>query len=219
MNIKYLKIFISDPWSRKIHMIGYIFYKLKTIFFYRYLLKKCGKNVIIKNPMFWMPEYINIGNDVLIWPACRLEAINRYGNHQYHPQIIIGDGVNIQQNCHITAADELNIGKDTTISFGVSIQDTDHEYQQIDVNILQQPLLVKKTTIGENCFIGSGAKILAGTVLGKQCIVGTNAVVRGVFPDYCVIAGVPARIIKRYNPETQEWTRTNATGGFDNDSN
>ncbi|MFH0709181.1 MAG: acyltransferase [Pseudomonadota bacterium] len=183
---------------------------------YKHFLKECGKSTIIKTPMFWMPEYMSIGKNVLIWPSCRIEAINRYGKEEYTPHIIIGDYVNIQQNCHITAADELRIGNETTISFGVSIQDTDHEYQQINVNILQQPLLVKKTTIGENCFIGSGAKILAGTVLGRQCIVGANAVVRGIFPDYCVIAGIPAKIIKRYNLETKEWARTNAIGEFVN---
>lgn len=204
---------------QKLHRAENFYYRIKSGLFYRFLLKNCGKNVTVKKPLFWSPEYISIGNNVFIWPGCRIEGINQYGDKQYRPHIRFGDAVSIQQNCHITAADELSIGKDTTISFGVSIQDTDHEYQQINVNILQQPLLVKKTTIGENCFIGSGAKILAGTVLGKQCIVGTNAVVRGVFPDYCVIAGVPARIIKRYNPETREWARTNATGGFDNDSN
>ncbi len=146
-----------------------------------------------------------------------MEAITRYGEQTFNPHIIIGDGVTFQQNCHITAASDLSIGADTTISFGVSIQDTDHAYQQINVNILKQPLLVKKTIIGDACFIGSGAKILAGTILGKQCIVGTNAVVRGIFPDYCVIAGIPAKIVKRYNPQTEQWEKTNNKGEFLND--
>ena len=52
-----------------------------------------------------------------------------------------------------------------------------------------------------------GACIQAGTVLGKQCVVGANAVVRGTYPDYCVIVGVPARVIKKYNPETGKWEK------------
>lgn len=52
-----------------------------------------------------------------------------------------------------------------------------------------------------------GAAIQAGTVLGKQCIVGANSVVRGTFPDYCVIAGVPAKIIRKYNAESHSWER------------
>ena len=52
-----------------------------------------------------------------------------------------------------------------------------------------------------------GAAIMAGTVLGKQCVVGANAVVRGTFPDFCVIVGAPARIVKKYNPDTQKWEK------------
>jgi len=52
-----------------------------------------------------------------------------------------------------------------------------------------------------------GVAIQAGTVLGKQCIVGANSVVRGVFPDYSVIAGVPARIIKRFNFDKNKWEK------------
>ena len=68
-------------------------------------------------------------------------------------------------------------------------------------------MLYSHTAIGENCFIGYGAVIMPGTVLGRQCIVGANSVVKGVYPDYCVIAGVPARIIRRYNFQTEEWEK------------
>ena len=74
-------------------------------------------------------------------------------------------------------------------------------------HIMEQPMICKKTVIGENCFIGFGAAIQAGTVLGKQCVVGTNAVVRGTYPDYSVIVGVPAKVVKRYNKETGKWDR------------
>ena len=49
--------------------------------------------------------------------------------------------------------------------------------------------------------------IQSGTILGKQCIVGANSVVRGQFPDYCVIAGNPAKIIKKYNFNTRKWEK------------
>lgn len=99
------------------------------------------------------------------------------------------------------------IGKKTTISGNVFITNIDHEYQKIDKHIMEQPMICKKTVIGENCFIGFGAAIQAGTVLGKQCVVGTNAVVRGTYPDYSVIVGVPAKVVKRYNKETGKWER------------
>lgn len=56
--------------------------------------------------------------------------------------------------------------------------------------------------------------IQAGTVLGKQCIVGANSVVRGDFPDYCVIVGAPARVVKRYDPQREGWYKTDNKGMF-----
>ena len=123
-------------------------------------------------------------------------------------QISIQDNVSIGQNFHITSKDlNLIIGKDTTISGNVFITNIDHEYQEIDKHIMNQKYIVSETIIGENCFIGFGVGIQAGTILGKQCVVGANSVVKGVFPDYCVIAGVPAKIIKRYNSISQVWEK------------
>lgn len=68
-------------------------------------------------------------------------------------------------------------------------------------------MIPKKTVIGDGCYIGYGAVILAGTTLGKQCIVGANSVVRGDFPDYSVLAGAPARIVKKYNRDKAIWER------------
>lgn len=55
----------------------------------------------------------------------------------------------------------------------------------------------REVVIGKNCFIGCNALILKGTVLGDNCVVGAGAVVSGKFEDNCVIAGNPARVIKR----------------------
>ena len=173
-------------------------------------------NLIIKRPLFnKIGKYsylgpsvslvgtknITIGNRVRIYPGNRMET---YRNGK----IIIADECSVGQNFHITSADmELIIGKKTTILGNVFITNIDHEYRNIDKHILEQPMLTRKTVIGENCFIGFGASIQAGTILGKQCIVGTNAVVRGEFPDYSVIVGVPARIVKQYNVKTKHWER------------
>lgn len=159
-------------------------------------------------------KYISLGKMFLFGDHARIECIENYEDRYFSPNIIIEDSVSIEQRCHITAADTLTIGKDTLISFDVSIQDTDHEYEDLSTPVANQPLIVKKTQIGENCFIGSGAKIQAGTILGKHCVVGTNAVVRGHFPDYSVIVGVPARIVKRYDLERKEWRRTDTKGEF-----
>lgn len=102
----------------------------------------------------------------------------------------------------------LKIGEKTTISSNVFITNIDHDYERLDVHIMQQKLTYRETQIGKNCFIGHGAVIMAGARLGKQCIVGANSVVRrGVYPDYCVLAGIPAKIVKYYNAQKEEWSQ------------
>lgn len=150
---------------------------------------------------------VTVEKRVRIFPGLRIET---YGKGT----IIFEKGVSIGQNFHITSAGNLVIGNDTTISGNTFITNIDHEYAEIGKHILEQPMIIKETTIGSNCFIGYGVAIQAGTILGKQCVVGASSVVRGNFPDYCVIVGAPAKVVKRYNLETKLWEKTNPDGSF-----
>lgn len=53
--------------------------------------------------------------------------------------------------------------------------------------------------IGDNVYISSGAKILGPIRIGNNVTIGANAVVTKDVPDNCVVAGIPAKIIKMYN--------------------
>jgi len=181
---------------------------LKTRLIYRPRLRACGKNSAILRPLFWTPECLSIGSEVVAWPGCRIEGIDASGGDDLTAvHIVIGDGVTIQQNCHITAGGQLSIGAGTTVLCDVVITDMDHRYEQLGVRVVDQPISVRETSIGANCFIGAGAKIMAGTRLGAQCVVGANTVVRGEFPSRTVIAGSPARVVKRYDEGEQAWIR------------
>ena len=170
--------------------------------FYRHLFKEIGLSSTIKQPIFLTPEYILIGKRVKIWHHSRIEAVNEYAGKSFFPEIILEDGVEIQQRVHITAATKLIIGKDTSILPDVLITDIDHSYNESNKPKGEQSINFKKTSIGRNCSIGAGTKILAGTNLGDDCIVGANSVVKGIFPPRSIIAGVPARIIQTYDPPT-----------------
>lgn len=170
--------------------------------FYKMTFKKFGNLSYIGTPLILAGvKYVEIGGKVRIFPGLRLEAIGEDSS------IIIEDNTSIGQNLHVVSKGNLIIKKNTTISGNVFITNLDHGYQKIGTHIMDQQCIVKDTQIGENCFIGYGAVILPGTVLGNQCVVGANSVVRGTFPDYCVIAGAPARVIKKFNTETKKWER------------
>lgn len=179
-----------------------LFWAMRSILL-KPFFKKYGKNGYMGRPIVLSGmKGISIGNRVRIYPGLRMEVLGE-------GKIKIEDDVSIGQNFHCTSAGNLIIGKNTTISGNTFVTNIDHEYKTIRQHIMNQPMSVKDTIIGENCFIGYGVAIQAGTKLGKQCIVGTNAVVRGEFPDYCVIVGVPARIVKQYNFTTKKWERVN----------
>lgn len=169
---------------------------------YKLFLGKVGNLTYIGKPMFIEGrKNIEIGNRTRIFPGIRLEAIG-FG------KIKIGNNTAIEQNVHITSMEkELCIGDNVTILANTFITNIDHEYGDIEKSVLEQDCVIKDTVIGEGCFIGYGAAIQAGTRLGKHCIVGTNSVVRGEFDDYSVIVGAPARVVKRYNLNTQKWER------------
>jgi acetyltransferase-like isoleucine patch superfamily enzyme len=178
------------------------FWTIRAII-YKIFFEKIGWFTYIGKPIYLHgTRNVKIGNKVRIYPGVRIEA------HGENGRIFINDNVSIGQNFHITSSDsELVVGKDTTILGNVFITNIDHDYKQIGTHILEQDFLTKETRIGENCFIGYGAAIQAGTKLGKQCIVGANSVVRGEFPDFCVIVGAPAKVVKRYDGNLGEWIK------------
>lgn len=170
-------------------------------FLYKFFLfKSAGVHGYIGKPIYFTGlNKVSVGNKFRLYPMWRFEILDT-------GTVTIEDDVSIGQFFHLVSlGSELVIKKGTVISANVLITNSDHNFTEINVPIYQQPMNNKRTTIGENCFIGAGVKILAGTTLGKQCIVGANSVVKGDFPDYCVISGIPAKIIKKYDVESKRW--------------
>jgi acetyltransferase-like isoleucine patch superfamily enzyme len=166
-----------------------------------------GKGSRIIKPMRIINhKHIHIGNNVNILNNARMEAERKWQDKELNGEIIIGDNTSIEQGCHIIAADKLEIGKDCVISSNVYISDCAHEYKDIKTHIMKQPLIIKKTKIGDGVFIGIGAKIMCGVTLGDKCIIGAGAVVTKDVPECCIVTGVPAKIIKSYDGVLDEWT-------------
>ncbi len=112
-------------------------------------------------------------------------------------QIKIGDGVGIS-GASIYAHESIDIGSKTLIGANVKIIDNDFHPVEPEArkNNDNSKIGHAPVVIGENVFIGMNAIILKGTKIGNNCVVGAGSVVHGEFPDNCVIAGNPAKIIK-----------------------
>ncbi len=137
---------------------------------------------------------------VRIFPGMRAEVHGK-------GRLIINENVTIGQNFHVSCISEIIIGSGTLMSGDVMVTDMDHQYEDVHKSVIEQPYVASPTRIGKNCFIGMGARIQAGTILGDGCIVGANSVVRGVFEDHSVIVGAPGRVVKRFNRETGAWEK------------
>lgn len=175
------------------------FWALRSLV-YKLFCRKIGKYTYIGRPCFIEGyRHIELGDKVRIFPGVRLEALNG-------ANLTIGNNVAIEQNVHITCAEsDLRIGNDVTILGNSFITNIEHNYQDIEKSALDQGVRIMKTEIGDGCYIGFGAGIQAGTILGKHCIVGAGSIVRGKFPDYCVIVGTPGKIVKRYDAGKKKW--------------
>ena len=90
----------------------------------------------------------------------------------------------------------------------VHITDHSHGYENIDIPIAQQPLISKGgVVIEDQCWLGFGCEILSGVHIGKHSIVAARAVVTKDVPPYSIVAGNPARIVKKYNFDNKHWER------------
>ena len=108
---------------------------------------------------------------------------------------------------HCVAMTEVRIEESVLIADRVFISDCSHEYRDINQSVKDAGLAyLSKVNIGAGSWIGEGACILGANV-GKHCVIGANAVVTHDISDYSVAAGVPARVISRYDPDRQEWIK------------
>lgn len=154
---------------------------------------------------------IHIGVDTLIGRQCTL-AVGYGPTQQVLPDraLVIGDRCVIGARACITAHSSIEIGDDVWFGKDVFVSDASHGYQDPDVPIGRQFGLHQPVSIGSGSWIGHGAIILPGTTIGRNVVVAAGSVVRGVVPDLSVVAGVPARVVRTYAPETG-WARDTAS--------
>lgn len=180
---------------------------------YKYPL--CDSSAIVNRPLRFSPKGVILGKDVYIYKNARISCIFEYAGESFNPCLEIQEGSTIQQNAHITCAQSIKIGKNCAITHNVTITDIDHTYEySMPTPPRYNKLKVNSLNIGDNCMIFPNAVILGGTEIGNNCVIAANSVVRGVFPNNCLIGGIPARIIKRLNPETGKWEKTDPKGSF-----
>ena len=142
------------------------------------------------------PNLIQVGNNVSIGELSWLNAKDDRGDGEV--SLIIGDGTYIGRLVQINAWRSVVIGNNVLIADRVFISDSDHNFSDTSIPIrLQGDSFLGAVTLRDGCWIGIGAVILPGITIGRNAVVAANAVVTKSVPDYAIVGGVPAKIIKQ----------------------
>lgn len=169
----------------------------------RFRFARLGEGVCLAFPpgAVFGEQAIAIGDHTLVGAQVSISAGYGPGQELGDDLLVrIGARCSIGRGSHVVGHRSVFIGDDVFIAPYVYITDQNHVYADPDRPIGRQLPVEEPVFIGDGCWLGAAAIVLPGTRLGRNVTVAGGAVVRGVFPDHCVIAGVPARIVRRYVP-------------------
>nr|WP_206324175.1 acyltransferase [Streptomyces sp. HNM0574] len=113
----------------------------------------------------------------------------------------LGNGVVLGRGSHVIADTSVTVGDDVFCGPYVYITSTNHSYDDPDEPVGKQWPRTAPVEIGSGSWLGAGAVVLPGARLGRNVVVAAGSVVRGEVPDHAVVAGAPARVVRRWEPE------------------
>lgn len=171
---------------------------------------KFGKNSYIGENIKLLGnlKLISIGDNVSIGSRVILECYNEYmtnnGVQKFtSPSLIIGNNSSIGDDTHITCINKIMIGSNVLMGRKILITDNSHgilSLENIAIPPSKRPLITKGPVIVEdNVWIGEMVCIMPGVRIGYGSIIAANSVVTKDVPRSCIVAGIPAKIIKQFD--------------------
>lgn len=173
--------------------------------------KHLGPGARVAPPFrFWGLHQISLGEGVMINRDCWIHVIGHYGDSE-SAKLIIERHAGIGMGSTISAAEQIVIEEHALLARNVYIADHAHAFSALDVPISIQGIdQVAPVRIGREAWLGQNVVVLPGVTIGQHAVIGANSVVNSSIPDFSVAVGAPARVVKQYNPRTQQWERVGA---------
>lgn len=186
--------------------VSAFYWLARTQMFDRHFFGAIGRRSRIIQPLqLRNPENIYIGNHVTIANYAWLLTLPVIKDRI--PKLVIGNGCVIGHFNHITCVNSVELGTKVLTADRVHISDNSHSYENPTVPIVDQAVVSKgPVVIGEGTWLGENVSVLSCRI-GRNCVIGANAVVIRDIPDFCVVAGVPGRVIKQFDSKSSTWKR------------
>lgn len=156
-------------------------------------------------------SHVFVGEDFSAGTGLWLEAITQYRDQRFTPKISIGSHVRVSHWSHITCTNSVTIGDHVLIGSKVMITDHNHGSFGIpasppEIPPVERPLESDRfVKIGEKVWLGDGVVVCPGVEMGEGSVAGANAVVTTDVLAHTLVAGVPARPIRRYDANMKSW--------------
>ncbi|MGY5956337.1 Acyltransferase [Kosakonia sp. BK9b] len=179
-------------------------YKIKSRLraLYYNLTRKLSIRMLGTNPKIFGAKYIKMTN-CSIGDNCWIQAVDKYKKQRFFPEIIFGENVMMSCNVHISAVKKVEIGNNVLLGSNIYIGDHSHgstrpeKYEPNLPPALRDLDDIAEIKIGDNIWVCDNVVILAGASIGKGSIIAANSVVKGHFEENSLIAGNPARLIRK----------------------
>lgn len=161
-----------------------------------------GKNVRIVNP-----QYIDMGGGK-IYIDDDVELCVNKTMPGVTPKLLIGNRVHFGKMNRIGCDNKIVIEDDVLFAPHVHISDRNHGFEDIHTPISRQKVTSKgPVVIGAETWLGFGCQVMSGVKIGRHCVIAAGTIVVKDVPDYSVVGGNPAKILKKYNQITNKWEK------------
>lgn len=161
--------------------------------------KRAAKSIIRMKTRLDLFPY----NEFVLGENSVIEDFSTINNGVGH--VIIGHNTMI--GLSNTIIGPVSIGDNVMLAQNIVVSGLNHGYEDVSLPPNIQPVVTKKITIGDDVWIGANSLITAGVTIGKHVVVGGGSVVTKDIPDFSVVVGNPAKIIKQYNFKTETWEK------------
>jgi len=163
-------------------------------------------------PKFLGVQYINLGERFSTGRNVWVEAVTSFNGKKFLPELTVGSDCNLSDFVHIGCINKVSIGSGVLIGSKVLISDHSHgryhgETQSSAMEIPNQRELYSKgpVIVEDNVFIGDNCCVQAGVTIGRGAIIAANSTVTSDIAADTMVAGSPARPIKKYSASTHSW--------------